>query len=156
LAETPQTRESVTKRAMDLLARREHSVYELRRKLDTRGLDPGLVDAAVTDLVDRGLVSDERYTETMVRSRRARGHGPLRIRADLKRNGVDGSVIDRWLDPDDPDWLNVMRRERSKKFGAGIPRDHKEWARQARFLQARGFSSEQIRRAMDVNDTDSI
>jgi regulatory protein len=47
------------------------------------------------------------------------------------------------------DWLAVAKTVRHKKFGDGKPADYKERARQARFLQYRGFSGEQIHSALD-------
>jgi len=38
---------------------------------------------------------------------------------------------------------------RSKRFGDAMPEDFKERARQARFLQYRGFTSEQIREVLN-------
>jgi regulatory protein len=43
---------------------------------------------------------------------------------------------------------------RRKRFGAELPGDMQERARQARFLQQRGFSMEDIRKALkgDIED----
>jgi regulatory protein len=40
---------------------------------------------------------------------------------------------------------------RAKRFGPGIPRDYAERARQARFLQYRGFDSAEIRAALELD-----
>jgi regulatory protein len=57
----PETAADVRRVAMDLLARREHSVLELTRKLQARGFEPQLVDAALQQLVADGLLSDARF-----------------------------------------------------------------------------------------------
>ena len=81
-----------------------------------------------------------------------RGHGPLRIRMDLRERGVADTDIDEALDTADEDWVAVAREARRKRFGAAGPADFRERARQGRFLQYRGFSSEQIRAALGPGD----
>ena len=44
-----------------------------------------------------------------------------------------------------PDFLALARAARLRKFGPELPKDRKERARQARFLQYRGFSNDHIR-----------
>ena len=101
------------------------------------------------ELGDRGLVSDSRFAEALVRSRIARGGGPLRIRSDLEARGVDPSVVEEALDSDDEEWEARARGAREKRFGAAPPRDRAEYARQARFLAGRGFTRRQVRRALE-------
>jgi regulatory protein len=52
----------------------------------------------------------------------------------------------------DLDWHELARAVRAKRFGAARPRDYKERARQARFLQYRGFDAAQIRSALEVDE----
>ena len=63
--------------AMDFLARREHSLYELKTKLIRKfpDLSPKLVLAVLSRLTIEGLQSDERYTESRIRYRLERGFG---------------------------------------------------------------------------------
>jgi regulatory protein len=129
---------------MDLLARREHSIDELRAKLVARKFDVEEVDVVVARLAEEGLVSDERFAEAFVSSRVRKGQGPSRIRLELQRRGVSGGCITTCLDRADIDWNELAREVRSKKFGSGRIADYGEWARQAKFLQYRGFTSDQI------------
>ena len=46
------------------------------------------------------------------------------------------------------DWPELARAVREKRFGAGAPADFRERARQARFLQYRGFTADQVRQAL--------
>ena len=93
----------------------------------------------------RGLLSDRRFTEQYVGSRLDRGQGPLRIREELRRRGVDGAAAKEATERDDGFWLEQASRARRKRFGEAMPTDGREWVRQARFLERRGFTSEQIR-----------
>src|SRR5882757_6787172 len=55
-----------------------------------------------------------------------------------------------------PDWRELARAIRVRKFGAEPPAEWTEKTRQARFLQYRGFSSDHIRAATGADfDPDS-
>ena len=138
--------------AVRLLARREHSRAELERKLKTRGAPPDLVAEARAGLAGRKLQSDERYAESLVTSRIGRGQGPVRIRRELSEQGIDAAGIEAALAAADPDWFALARETRRRRFGAEAPAEWKERARQARFLEYRGFSGEQIRHALGGDD----
>jgi len=134
--------------AMNWLARREHSLAELRTKLAARDFSAGEIESAVAALASEGLVSDERFAESFVAARARKGQGPVRIRMDLQQRGVSPELIALHLDPRSPEWLCLAREVRIRKFGAEIPADFKEKARQMRFLEYRGFASTQIQSAM--------
>ena len=129
---------------MDYLARREHGVLELTRKLITRGFDADRVEAAVHALVADGLLSDSRFAEAFVHSRFQKGSGPQKIHAELRQRGIDDDLISACLESVCEQWLARVREVREKKFGPEQPRDFRERNRQMRFLQQRGFTSEQI------------
>ena len=132
------------KKAMDYLARREHTVGELVDKLTRSGFDRDMAITEVERLTGEGLQSDERFAEAFVASRFRQGKGPLRVRADLAGKRVPERLVDAAFAEFDGDWRALAREVREKKFGAGRPRDFKDKARQMRFLQYRGFDSEQI------------
>ena len=134
--------------AMNWLARREHSRAEIRDKLAKRDYPPAVVAETVAALAADGLVSDERFAESFVAARQRRGQGPVRIRMELSRRGLDGELINLHLEAAGTDWVQLAREVRSKKFGATMPGDYKEKARQMRFLEYRGFTGEQIRSAL--------
>ena len=131
--------------ALRLLARREHSAQELRRKLRQRGVAQCAIERMVGSLQQRRLLSDQRFAEAYVRARRDKGFGPLRIRAELRERGVAEELIEAELDPSDPQWRELLRRVRERRFGSAPPGDRREQARQARFLQQRGFAAGEIR-----------
>ena len=137
-------------RALRLLAIREHSQAELQRKLVQKGFAAAAVEQTLHDLMAQNLLSDERFTEAFVSSRRERGSGPVKIQAELQQRGIDRSLISRYLDVQDPDWLALAERARQKKFGRAQPEEYELKMQQARFLANRGFSHEQIRRVLDA------
>jgi regulatory protein len=133
--------------AVRLLARREHSTEELRRKLLTKGYPSEAVEPVIQKLAGKRLVSDERFTSTFVHHHARRGQGPVRIRAELRQQGIADSQVEEALRGAEVDWVQLAREVRRRKFGAAPPRSLGERAKQARFLQYRGFDAEQLRAA---------
>src|SRR5690606_1196122 len=94
----------VRETALRLLARREHSTLELRRKLLLREYPESLVDQVIAELAAEKLLSDERFAEEFVRSRREKGYGPRRIQAELYQHGIDPTVAESLLREAEEDW----------------------------------------------------
>jgi len=132
--------------AMDLLARREHSVSELTRKLKQREFEDDAIHAAIVALQQDNLQSDSRFLESVVNYRINAGFGPIKIRYELRQKGIIDDLVDNYLSSLDVDWEASMAGQRIKKFGNAIPVDYKEKMKQARFLQNRGFSPESVMR----------
>lgn len=137
----------VRRRALLLLARREHSRFELRRKLQEKGFDLAEINSVINDLAEAGLQSDERFTEAYVKMRIDRGYGPLRIQAELHERGVASELIERFVVNDADFWQGFVQKVRLKKFGAKMPNDFAEQAKQMRYLQYKGFDFAQIQKA---------
>ena len=144
----------VRAKALALLARREHSAQELESKLLERGYESTAVEAVLSSLEGQKLLSDARFVEEFVAARVRRGSGPLKIREEMRGRGVAGELVDQALAHLKAGWSEGAAAARRKRFGADLPRDMQERGRQARFLQQRGFSMEDIRKAMkgDVED----
>ncbi len=64
--------------------------------------------------------------------------------------GLDSELIERCL-AESPDWVDRAREVRQKKFGKSLPADYAGKAKQARFLQYRGFTGAQIRQALGTD-----
>ena len=145
---------SAKESALRMLTAREHSTFELKRKLAARGHARGTVERVVGGLADRALVSDRRFVDAFVRTRIERGQGPIRIRAMLRERGVEDELIEDAVTRSASFWLECIERVRRKRF-EGDERgalDHSEWTRQARFLSQRGFPSDLIYRALGDRD----
>jgi regulatory protein len=118
----------------------------LTRKLRAKGYDPDLIEALIEQLGQEGLQSDTRYADSYLYSRTQKGYGPVRLRQELKERGVDDTTIENSLENLEIDWTERLTEVRKKKFGETIPKDYKEQAKESRFLQYRGFTSEQIQK----------
>lgn len=141
------TEVSLLTAALRLLAMREHSRAELRRKLAARVEGSDALEPLLDQLEQKGLLSDARFAESYVRSKAGRLGGG-RLRRELGERGVSSDIVAAVLEEALPeDELTRARAVWKKKFGAP-PQDRNEWARQARFLQTRGFAVEVIRKLL--------
>ena len=129
---------------MRLLARREHSAVELKRKLAWRGVDEAEADKAVNELADDGWQSDQRYAESMVRQRVMQGYGPLRIEAELEQSGVDSALVRAALDEIECDWQQLAAETHARRFAA--PQNAMEWQKQYSYLRIWSDWNPRIRR----------
>lgn len=136
-APRPREQLSLRGRALRLLARREHSRAELRRKLLTEDVGADTLDALLDDLESKRSLSDRRYAEVVAHSKGVR-YGVASLSRTLSRKGVSPEVAAQALAP-----LRASEPERAleiwkRRFGEQAV-DLKERARQHRFLLGRGF-----------------
>jgi regulatory protein len=140
---------SLRQRALNYLSRREHSRRELQHKLAAfaeEGEDNS-DDIAVLldDFQKRGWLSDERFAEQVVHARKNR-YGSMKIAHELREKGVDDGLVASAMDGVD-DFQNA-KNVWQKKFG-DVPKTREAWAKQARFLQSRGFGFDVIKRVLN-------
>lgn len=139
--------------AMDALARREHSRQELLSRLEARfDLEREELCQVLDDLERDGLQCDRRFAESFVRYRTGRGQGSVRIRHDLRARGVSDEQVVTALQSLEIDWTELARDVLIRRFGETAPKDYPERAKRMRFLQQRGFSSDQIQAALAALD----
>jgi regulatory protein len=130
-----------------LLSRRDFCSRELERNLTSQGYEPAVAQHVVSELSERGFVNDERYAQQYVAAHAERGQGPLRIGRELAELGLEAGLIETAIAGGE-DWARRAREQRIRRFGLEIPADWPGRARQARFLQYRGFSNDHIRSAL--------
>jgi regulatory protein len=135
---------SIKGRALRLLALREHTRSELEKKLARHDPDPEALRQALDELTAKGFISETRVVESVLHSR-AQRFGARRVRQELQAKGVSDAALAQAMDQLRASELDRAREVWRKKFGA-LASDAKERARQARFLLARGFGAEVVRR----------
>jgi len=138
--------------AVTLLARRDYCTAELTARLTGRGFEPEAVRAGLQDLRDRHYLDDERYAHQFVASRARRGQGPQRIRQELGDLGLSAELTETAI-AEHGEWAALARSVRIARFGPAAPRSWAEKAKQARFLQYRGFSNDDIRSVLGTDMT---
>ncbi|PCH97478.1 MAG: hypothetical protein COB83_01880 [Gammaproteobacteria bacterium] len=135
-----------------LLARREHSEFELRQKLLTREFSTDDIDTAVDRLLEKDYLSDSRFAQSRCRYRANRGYGWLYIANELKQKGVCSTIIQQLQKNCEIDWYLQAELAYNKRFGEFREKDtlscqksrQKEKAKRSRFLQYRGFSMDDV------------
>ena len=147
---------SLRQQALKRLARREHSRFELEQKLSALGTTEEI--AAVLDHLEQtGLLSDQRTASAYLSSQAAR-FGTAKLKHTLRAKGIADELIaaslaeaarSETLASEEVRALAIWRR----KYGQ-LPVDAREWARQARFLQSRGFSIETIKKTLKASIDD--
>lgn len=133
--------------AVALLARRDFASAELLRKLAEKGFEPAVAAAVVAGLVEERTLNDARFAANFVAWHAGRGQGPIRIARELRELGLAEELVETVL-AEGPDFRALAREVRRRKFGAEVPGSWAGKARQARFLQYRGFSADHIRSAL--------
>lgn len=138
---------SLRDQALAYLARREHSRAELSRKLEQAGHEPEDIALLLDEFENRNWLSDHRFAESYVADHRAR-NGVVKLSHELRQRGVPETIVEEVLAGERKSELLKAKEVWSKKFGA-LPETLTERAKQIRFLQSRGFTSEVIRALMN-------
>ena len=137
--------------AVGLLARREHSELEIQQKLKQREYLQSDIDAAISQLLEKKYLSDNRFAETVCRYRSNRGYGWQYIANELKQKGVCSTIIHQLHKNCEIDWYLQAELAYNKRFGIKTICDQKDRAKRIRFLQYRGFSTEEILAVVNAN-----
>ena len=139
-------------RALQMLARREHTRHELERKLAPHAEDEAEVGCLLDEFAKRGWLSEARAVEQVVHARRGK-FGSRRIRQELVKRGVDAEGMASAMEDLKAGDRAALREIWRKKF-ASAPRNSAERARQIRFLQGRGFELDMILKVINAPGAD--
>jgi regulatory protein len=137
-------------RALEYLGKREYSYAELGQKLKTYLEEDEsfeLVTTILEDFKTRGWLSDARFNEQIVHAR-SHKFGSAKIANELREKGVSQDLIETALEQVKENEFDNAKEIWRKKFKA-IPASREEWARQARFLQSRGFGFDVIKKVLN-------
>jgi regulatory protein len=138
-------------RALDYLGKREYSYAELGQKLKTYLADDEdfeQITAILEDFKTRGWLSDARFTEQIVHAR-SHKFGASKIANELREKGVASDLIDTAIEQVKENELENAIEIWRKKFKQA-PSSREDWARQARFLQSRGFGFDVIKKVLNT------
>lgn len=135
--------------ALRLLSRRDHSRRELGQKLQQRQFDRTQIELALDKLEARDWLSDLRFAQVQVRQHIYKKHGPIRIKIELQRKGVQADYIEQALAQEAADWFELALACYQSRFTPEVNLEFKEKAKRMRYLQSRGFNPDQIRYALE-------
>ena len=137
---------SLKGRALRLLSQREHSRAELVRKLAPHEEEPGQIERVLDDLQAKDFISEARVVASVI-NRRAASLGGARLRQELQAKGIDAQRVRDAVEQLKDTELERAQAVWRKRFGEAAL-DTKQWARQVRFLMARGFAADVVRRVV--------
>jgi regulatory protein len=143
---------SLKGRALRLLSGREHSRFELERKLASREEEPGQLRRVLDELQAKGFIDHQRVADSLVHRRGAK-LGAARIRQELQSKGLDAELVGQAVAGLRATELQRAREVWRRKFDAP-PGDAAERGKQTRFLTARGFAPEIVRQVVDGRSHD--
>ena len=141
-------------RAMRILAMRDHSEQEFRRKLTAPVMTktgPEPVDATEDDInnvvnwcYENNYLDDARFARQFIASRGRKGYGPSRIRQELNQKGISREASETAMRECEIEWVTLAREQAHRKFGEPLPTAFAEKVKVQRFLLYRGFLMEDI------------
>ena len=143
---------SLKGRALRLLAQREHSRNELATKLARHVQDGDDLNALLDELQAKDFINADRVAESLVHRRAAR-LGTQRLVQELRGKGLDDDLVRATAER-----LRATEQERAQavwrqRFGS-VASDAQERAKQMRFLAARGFAGDVVRRVVQGGSPD--
>jgi regulatory protein len=144
---------SLRQRALEYLGKREYSYTELGQKLKAYADEGDDIPALLEDFKSRGWLSDARFTEQIVHARQSK-FGSAKIAHELREKGVADELIADAIEQVKDNELENATEVWRKKFKTG-PKNREEWAKQARFMQSRGFGFDMIKKVLSNNEDDS-
>jgi len=139
--------------ALRILSRRDHSIVELRRKLEKKGFPEGEIRRVLAEGLRLGYLDDERAAHALINRLKRKGCGVRRIRFELRQRGLSGdpfiALLQNCFSPEEE--LGLARRvlERKLKTCSAAEGELAKRARLYRFLVGRGFSELSIRAAIN-------
>ena len=136
--------------AMRSLARRESAESELANRLRQQGFHEEVIEAVVDYCRGYNWVNDERYGAMAVRAGAAKGHGPLKIRFELRRKGLDDGQIDAAFEQPELDWFELAFALLERRANLADLADFKLRMKWLKYLLGRGFTQDQARYAISA------
>ena len=146
------------KRAMNLLQKKNFAEGELRRKLIEGGYPEEIADKAIEYVRSYGYIDDVRYASDYIRYHSSSGRGMNRIRMELRAKGISDDDIEKARsEVEDLGLLGdtteaICKLLEKKHYSPDMERQDRD--KIAAFVMRRGFSAEDIFKAMKIYETD--
>lgn len=141
-------------RAIRILAMRDHSEQELRRKLaapvmskngpEALDVTPEELEQVIAWCIENRYLDDNRFVGQFIASRSRKGYGPARIRQELSQKGIARQAVEQAMRECDIDWVSLSRAQAQRKYGEPLPSAFAEKVKIQRFLLYRGYLMEDI------------
>ena len=146
-------------RAMNLLMKRSYTSSQLRRKLEEGYYPPAVIEAALEYVASFHYTDDLQYALDYITYHEG-SHGRRRMELDLLRRGISAELFEKawalWEDrggiQDECAMIQVLLRKKGyEPEGA----DRMQRSKMYQFLLRKGFSSEEITKALRIYSEDA-
>lgn len=139
-------------KALELLARREHTAQEIMRKLEQRGYRPEVISECVAKLKDDNSIDEMRFAAYYIESRLRRSpRGRSAVVAELVQRGIDRALAENAVDSYEAEYPEVFAEALHRALRK-VQRDTTSPEKISRRLSRRGFSAGEVRRALDARN----
>ncbi len=141
--------------AIRLLTRGEQTACQLTTKLNQKCVSlnqpksPEVINQVILKITEAGWLSEKRFVHAFARMKINQKVGPVKILYELNHKGLTEQQINHFLEDceawQEINWVEQAVQVLGKKFG-----DDQSiiWPKKAKYLQSKGYTSEQIRRAL--------
>ena len=126
-------------KALSILARREHSRWELAQKLSSWTEDKNLIEAVLNECETQNWLNETRFVEAYIRYRSQKLYGPKKIAYELQQKKIASELIETSLSKSNINWEELSERAKQKKFGSAEAKSSLEKAKHQQYLYQRGF-----------------
>lgn len=145
-----------TATALNILSLRDHTTYELSRKLQIRGFEENDIALAIEKCKSWNYLNDERAAEVLAKTLLRKGAGKHKIRLELKKRRINEDLADTILQKlEIPDnqvelALAVLHKRFDREKAETKEEIYRQKGKMYRYLQNKGYVSEDIYRAFDL------
>lgn len=138
-----QEKEYLKQRAYRLLRYQNRSINELKERLTRLGYEPDIVEMAISDLIEEGILDDQKFARGFVNNyTEINPKGNIFIMNELKKRKIEPSVIEAIIkNRDEKGIIKTLLQNRFPNFDK---KDIKQKAKAVRYLMGRGFTTQAI------------
>lgn len=130
-------------RALDLLARRPRSVWEMQQYLKRKSYDDNTISKILNKLSKRGLLDDKKFAESWVASRRIlKPVSKRRLSQELQQKKISNDIITQVLEEDEANEREVLAELIAKKRTQSRYQDEQKLVA---YLMRQGFSYSDVK-----------
>lgn len=139
--------------AVQYIVSRPRTAHEVRQKLARSGVSEAVIETALAQLQERGLLDDAAYSRAYLTSRlQHRGYGPQRLSRELHQRGVGRALIEDAVQQnlDEEDVLAAAREQATRRWDR-LARETDPARRRQKlydFLRRRGFASTVVQQVL--------
>ncbi|MGB0733045.1 MAG: regulatory protein RecX [Pontibacterium sp.] len=146
-------RKALYNQCIGLLARRDYSQGELRKRFVGKFM-PEVIEDVLHELGEKNYQSDARFASSWVRHRASQRYGEVRIKKELREKRISQADVANAFANNDIDWFALALEAWRKKFGRLANMDYAQRNKAYRHLLQRGFTYDQVQFALETGSAE--